>query len=324
MALAVTHDGQRVVSAGGEGALRSWDLQVAKTQGGHLGHPAKITTVASSADGARLLSGDEAGFVFLWDARVGSKSPFWVSDNGQINALAFTDDSRYLSAGAAGRLSLWQTADKPVFSLSAEPLVPFRCAAQTPIGLLALAGGGWTDEVENGLTLYRLPAVQPKLILPGLEFDLAALASDGQTALLVGDQPNLQKLATGELPVILTGTISMPSIAVLSPGGHWAAVGDLDGIIWVWELQSKRLFTLKDHDKYVGGLAFTPDDRYLFSGGWDGALRLWDLTLVNLVARYQWGLPIECCTTAADGASIFAAAGDAKGNILFFEIVLSE
>lgn len=63
----------------------------------------------------------------------------------------------------------------------------------------------------------------------------------------------------------------------LSRDARYAAASS-SGVIRIWEAESLgQVARLRGHTGAVGALAFSPDSRFLLSGGQDGCARLWDL-----------------------------------------------
>jgi WD40 repeat protein len=71
---------------------------------------------------------------------------------------------------------------------------------------------------------------------------------------------------------------SVYSFAV-SPDSRLLASGGENGVIWLWDLNSRRLLAppLRGHEQTVQSLAFSPDGTRLASGDRDGAIRLWTI-----------------------------------------------
>jgi WD40 repeat protein/transcriptional regulator with XRE-family HTH domain len=67
------------------------------------------------------------------------------------------------------------------------------------------------------------------------------------------------------------------SVAISSSGQYWAA-GTWRGEVRVWSEEGQRLhLAWQAHTDNVFTLAFSPDERRLATGGFDGAVKLWDL-----------------------------------------------
>jgi WD40 repeat protein/transcriptional regulator with XRE-family HTH domain len=67
------------------------------------------------------------------------------------------------------------------------------------------------------------------------------------------------------------------AVAISRRGTYWAASGKR-GEVRVWREAGKRLHLVwQAHTDTVMALAFSPDERILATGSWDGAIKLWDL-----------------------------------------------
>ncbi len=82
----------------------------------------------------------------------------------------------------------------------------------------------------------------------------------------------------------------------VSADGRWIAAGARSGRVLVWR-DRELLAAVHTHDHRVAQLAFTPDSRQLYSGGWDGAVQVFDLAVLGQAeaaqgtwARAAWGL----------------------------------
>jgi WD40 repeat protein len=115
-------DGRRAVTAGGDVkrsgeeedgtdfAVRLWDLDAGKELRRFPGHDKRVTGLALSADGSRLLTGSLDNTIRLWD--VGTGRQVWLSPGhaGVVWCVALSADGRWALAGdGAGGVTLWDT-----------------------------------------------------------------------------------------------------------------------------------------------------------------------------------------------------------------------
>lgn len=63
----------------------------------------------------------------------------------------------------------------------------------------------------------------------------------------------------------------------ITPDGHKAISGGVDGVLKVWNLESGQSQDLKSHNDTIMGVAITPNGKKAISGGVDGVLRIWNL-----------------------------------------------
>ena len=77
-------DSRHVVSGGGDGTVRVWDLASGKAGRALEGHTGWVNAVAVSPDGRHVVSGGGDGTVRIWDAGDGSEIARWATDAGMM------------------------------------------------------------------------------------------------------------------------------------------------------------------------------------------------------------------------------------------------
>ncbi len=72
MRVAVSHDGTRLLTGGGDKTARLWDAVTGKPIGPALQHEGDVDMVAFCSDGKTMMTGADDGCVRLWDALTGT------------------------------------------------------------------------------------------------------------------------------------------------------------------------------------------------------------------------------------------------------------
>jgi WD40 repeat protein len=158
-----------------------------------------------------------------------------------------------------------------------------------------LAVGHWNGTAE----IWDTQAVRRIKSLPASKDDSdqiwsLAFTTDGRK-LVAGSRDSgvfLWDIATGRPPRSflydgLAGHVHVASVAVAHDGAtvvgglsqHAVSSGDTgpEHGIKVWNAASGKLrFTLRGHEGGIGGLTFSPDDRWIVSASYDGTIRYWN------------------------------------------------
>ena len=95
----------------------------------------------------------------------------------------------------------------------------------------------------------------------------------------------------------------------------------MDSIIRIWDVQTGYLVErLRGHGRSVKSVAFTPDDRGLISGSYDGKVKRWDLTpFLECDARME-PLPPAMSSASAPERSLAIPAKEAGSSFVTINI----
>jgi WD40 repeat protein len=113
-------------------------------------------------------------------------------------------------------------------------------------------------------------ALRPPLVLsPGGDL----------SAVIAGFSVQLLRIPSGSFVAALTAS-SRPNVHLqvvqFSPDGKVLAAGDEGGLVWAWQVGTrKQLFVMEGHKKDISGLVFSVDGQVLVSLSQDGGVRFW-------------------------------------------------
>jgi Tol biopolymer transport system component len=210
-----------------------------------------VYAVAWSPDSHFAASGNHFGEVRMWDVATGA-CKFINRDHGgsAVRAVAWSPDGKFLaSAGDGGIVLIWDIPlDKHHTTIIPE-MGPIRALAWSPDSKSLLIGGG----ESHLLSLYQGFPYQPALGIQRRDIPLS-IYSD------------------------VTGVLSV----AFAPSGTHAVAGCADGAVQVVDLASSaHVYSYFGHKGAVNVVAWSPDGKYILSGGEDTHVFLWNAASVS-------------------------------------------
>ncbi|WP_036028833.1 AAA-like domain-containing protein, partial [Leptolyngbya sp. PCC 6406] len=141
--VALSGDGQTIVSGGDDGTVRLWSRSGEALGTPFTGHQGVVRSVALSGDGQTIVSGGDDGTVRLWSRSGEALGTPFTGHQGWVWSVALSgDDQTIVSGGSDGTVRLW--------SRSGEALgTPFT-GHEGRVSSVALSGDGQTI-VSGGL-----------------------------------------------------------------------------------------------------------------------------------------------------------------------------
>ena len=282
-ALAVTPDGNRLISGGDDQTVRVWDLASGRLQHTLHGHTDSVRAVAVTPDGRRIVSGGTYDAVRVWDIESGQFLHSIAGQSGYraVHAVAVTPDgNRVVWAGAGATVQVWDLAN---------------------------------GRLEHALKSQD-HAVQFVVLTP----DGRSVLSCGDAGMV-----QIWDLGSGTLSRVLNSKSRPVFSIAVTPDGSRIVSGGGDSSVRVWDFASGRLErTLWGHTGVVDTVAVTRDGSRLVSGGRDKKLLMWDLSTGQEVASWSPDPDTQVtavCPIPTDPSRV--AYGDSAGHLQVLQLL---
>jgi RNA polymerase sigma factor (sigma-70 family) len=279
--VAFSSDGKRVaLCSGWENVVAVWGVAgdaPKRLWVGQVNHPYAL---AFSPDGKRVTAAGWDSRVRVWDAATGaetaaSRAP---GHSGWVNGVGYLDRTTLVSASDDGQVILWDTTRGKGPRVLPTPTPRAWCLAVAPDGKSFATGGN-----DQAVSLWdaRAGKVTATLKFEG-PIKGVAFSPDGKRLAAVSDD-------------------SAPDNSAPPVPGHGGGVFDV--------ATGKLLFRLGGHDGGGLAVAWSPDGKYLATGGADHLGRLWDAATGKELRKFQeHTTPVEAVAFSPDGRWLATAA----------------
>ncbi|MEM1256243.1 MAG: hypothetical protein AAGI69_27720 [Cyanobacteria bacterium P01_H01_bin.21] len=320
--LAMSQDGQRIISGSEDGTVRLWNTITGEPIGPPLqGHEGTVRSVAISRDGQRIVSGGSDDTVRLWDAATGEPigSPL-QGHEGTVRSVAISrDGQRIVSGSEDGTVRLWDAA-------TGEPIgLPLQGHEGT-VRSVAISRDGQriVSGSEDG-TVRLWDAVSGALIgqpLQGHEGSVSsvAMSRDGQR-IVSGSEDGTVRLWDAVSGALIGQPLqghegSVLSVAI-SRDGQQIVSGSEDSTVRLWDALSGAPIgqPLQGHTGWVFSVAISPNGQQIVSSSEDATARIWDMVTEQFVSELQQKVNagiIRAMAISPDGQLIVNGSSDGK------------
>ncbi|MGK7893988.1 MAG: hypothetical protein AB4372_10280 [Xenococcus sp. (in: cyanobacteria)] len=313
-----------------------------------LGHESEITAITFNPMNSQMLaSADRKGNIKLWDLR---RSPDMrptrtlKSQNGSVNALAFSPDGNKLASGGSDcKVRLWWDLDE------SKILSRIVGSHDKSVNLVVF---NWNGKIlvsgsDDHMIKFWNPDNQsvnkPQATLPSQILWFPFVIKEGLLRIIlrqkflfkwiiggiVKSQGDLQHLDTllDALPEILKGYREHIHSVAFNSDAQMLALGTKDQIVYLWKINTfdnKPTILNLGHDSQISAVAFSPDNQILASGSWDKTIRLWHLNPSEASPKILGRHKDNVISVAVSPNGRWLASGSWDNTVLLWDLTKSK
>jgi WD40 repeat protein len=295
--VALSPDGKKIVTGGGDETARIWDAETQKELHVLKGHRDAVASVAFSPDGKKVIT-VAAGIVRFWDTESGKEMQNLEGHKdvgSHVSVVAFSSDGKKILTACFDKFArIWDAESLKEIQKKEHPEY-FNTAANSPDGKHIVTGcGAFTDSVriwnaESGKELHKFGnnATSIAFSPDGKQFLVAYLHTK---AFCIYDTESGKELHKQAVQVNRVTNFlrfgehtNWVNSAAFSPDGKKIVTGDYEGNIQIWSADLKeKLRTWQGHRGPVDSVAFSSDGKKIISASIEhGTARIWDLSAME-------------------------------------------
>lgn len=328
--VAVTPDGQHVVSGSRDTTLKIWNIATGESLKTLKGHTDLVHSVVVARDGQSIVSASSDGTTRVWDFNTGTELRCF--NFGAVNSIAITPDSRKLATAMSdATIRIWDltTGDKLRTLKGHNNSVDSVVISSD--GKLIVSMEGASRIISKASETRNAPGIKRVTGKPGSSAGYGAafsyINSDINIIESFDFEPSSQQekgviriwdFETGFILQTLTSETNSPASVLAISLDQQVVIAESSLFLKTWRLEKRgsllkasTLHYLKGHTRSIYSVAITPDATKAVSTSRDSTLKIWDLaTGANVRTLLGHTGAVSAVAITPDGRMAISASDD--------------
>jgi WD40 repeat protein len=286
-AVAYFADGDQIVAAAEDGAVRVLDVRSGQERTCLRGHEKRVRGLAVSPDGRWIVSGGQDGTIRQWNTRTGANLVSLLLDEEEVMEVRCSPDGRWVVTVSRQLptpvFRLWDTASGELLRSLAEERI--RGLWFSPDGRRLAA---WLDANTVRLLDARTGEEQRRLRPKTAPVKDAVYSSDGRALFVWNQRIEKWDVEQGVREAVFSEHTGLVRGVRPSPDNEMVASWASDGTIRLWDSRTgreKHHWARRSADP--ANVCFTRDGRVLVCWGQDRTLQVLDTQTGEELASFQ-------------------------------------
>ncbi|PSB21391.1 hypothetical protein C7B69_15970 [filamentous cyanobacterium Phorm 46] len=296
--LALTPDGQKLISGSWDDTIKIWDLQTGYLLNTLESHTSDVECVAITPDGQTLVSAGWDNTIKIWDLKTNELLHSLSCSNSVVLVAITPDGQKFISSETYNIISLWDLNTQQIIrnwvtdSKDSHPFWWHKCIVISPEKQTIFVG---TKIIKS----YDLITGKLRTIIGrdlGWIYALA-ITPDSKTLISSHDReikiwdltakkyPHFKRFLKTSAEVVYALTLTPDGQRIVSAGSK-KINNYYESFIEIWDLNTgEKLHSIKEYytsESYVYCLAITPDGKQIISGHRDGTIRIWGIPELSM------------------------------------------
>jgi WD40 repeat protein len=283
--------------------------------GGVDGHQDRVTALAFSPDGTRVVTASDDATARIWDSASGASIAVLRGHKGPLTAAAFSPDgTRVVTASDDKTSRIWDAASGAATAVLEGHEDHVAAVAFSPDG-----GRVITASWDKTARIWNAASGASIAVLRDHQGPITAVAFSPNGSRVVtasGLTARIFDAATGATTAVLLGHADRVFTAAFSPDGTRVVTGSRDKTARIWNAENGAMIkVLAGHEDHLISVAFSPDGTQVVTSSLDKTARVWDAKSGLATAVLKHDDFVVSAIFSSDGHRVVTASWDKTARI---------